>query len=235
MKIHRFLGNFNLDQDPIVLDQAELLNQFKNVLKLKVGEKVALGNGQKEEVLATIAQIQKSRIILKVDKKIKNKNESIHFAHLYCSILKKENFEWVVQKATEIGVSAITPLLTTRTIKQGIKLARLETIVREAAEQSERGIIPTINPIQNFKDLFNRPASGKEFNFLFDQSGDSEFLKNFKKHSFESLNLYIGPEGGWTEEEIKRAKGAGFKIVSLGQLNFRAETAAVISSYLLTH
>ena len=64
---------------------------------------------------------------------------------LYCAVLKRENFEWVVQKCTELGIRAIIPIVTTRTVKTGLKMDRLRIIAKEAAEQSGRGIIPVIN------------------------------------------------------------------------------------------
>jgi len=234
MKIHRFLGDFNLNENQVVLSNPELLNQFKNVLKLKKGELVVLGNGRNEEALAEIIEIQKAKIILQIKNKTKNKGKSMRQINLFCSILKKENFEWVVQKATEVGVDSITPLLTSRTIKQGIRPERLQIIMHEAAEQSDRGTIPKLEPILNFKDLIVAPPKKEEANFLFNRSGRKQILEDLNNNKYKVINLYIGPEGGWSDEELEKAKLVNFKIISLGNLNFRAETAAVIASYLST-
>lgn len=229
MKIHRFIIPNNLRTDNLEIKDKEIVGQIKNVLRLKLGEKIVIGDGQGEEVLAEITGIGKSSVVLKVGLVQKNDNEPKNSVTLYCSILKKENFEFVVQKSTEIGIKNIIPVTSERTIKLGLNQERLEKIAKEAAEQSGRGVIPVISKPMSFEEAIKN-ASEAGSNFLFDSSGEV-----FQEVSFGGeVSAFIGPEGGWTEKEMALARSNGFSIVSLGKLTFRAETAAIVASYLLT-
>src|SRR5688572_22987985 len=137
MKIHRFIIHATVENGEAVVTDANIVQQIKKVLKLRVGEKVILGDGNMNEVLGEIYEVGKA-IKLKVLEEQKNENEPKNSVILYCSILKKENFEQVCQKATEVGVREIVPLVTARTVKLDVKTDRLQKIIREAAEQSGR-------------------------------------------------------------------------------------------------
>jgi 16S rRNA (uracil1498-N3)-methyltransferase len=148
---------------------------------------------------------------------------------LYCSIIKRENFELMAQKATEVGVKEIVPLLSSRTIKLNIKSERVEKIIKEASEQSGRGKVPELHPPMTFKDALEH-AKSNDLNLFFDPSG-----KIFSPLTQEKkIGVFIGPEGGWDEDEIGLARAQNFQIVSLGKLVLRAETAAIVASFLPT-
>ncbi len=217
-----------MTDDLEIIDQ-EVVGQIKNVLRLKLGEKIVVGDGLGHEMLAEITGISKSSIILKATKVQENDNEPKNSVTLYCSVLKKENFELVVQKATEIGIKTIVPVISERTIKLGLNKERLEKIAKEAAEQSGRGIVPVILEPMSFEEAVANVSSVGS-SFLFDSSG--EVLKEASLNV--EITAFIGPEGGWTERELSLARNNGFSIVSLGKLTFRAETAAIIASYILT-
>jgi 16S rRNA (uracil1498-N3)-methyltransferase len=146
---------------------------------------------------------------------------------LFCAVLKKENFELVVQKATECGVSKIIPIITARTVKTGLNLERLQKIAREASEQSGRSTVPEISEPISFDESLEMTRQN-DLKILFDISG-----KFLGKTSKNSPAIWIGPEGGWTPEEIKKATQNNFKIASLGPNTLRAETAAIVATYML--
>ena len=152
-------------------------------------------------------------------------------AVLYCAILKRENFELVVQKATEIGVREIVPLITQRTVKLDIKEERLRKIITEAAEQSGRGRVPMLRQAMSFADAL-ADAQRNDANFFFDIS--DVIVEEGAIGDAMRRGLFVGPEGGWSYEEVLAARAAGCHIISLGALTFRAETAAIIASYLGT-
>jgi len=227
MKIHRFIDNFDLTKPELEIF-GDIASQIIKVLKLEAGEKIELSNGKGVSVMAEINRVGKNSVLVKIlDKKILQTLEIE--ATLFCAILKKENFELVVQKATECGVSKIVPIITDRTIKTGLRLDRLEKIAKEASEQSGRNIIPEILEPINFDQALEMTKN--DFNILFNADGDkySCILENKSKR-----NIWIGPEGGWTPEEIKLAKSFNFKIASLGTLTLRGETAAIIATYLFS-
>jgi 16S rRNA (uracil1498-N3)-methyltransferase len=231
MKLQRFIGNFNLGVSELRLEDKEVINQLKNVFRLKVGSEIILGDGQGSEALSEITNINRDFILVKIKKVSTNSNEPANLVILYCSILKKENFELAVQKAVEVGVSAIVPIITTRTVKTGLSVERLEKIIKEASEQSGRGILPKLYPSADFDSALLSAQKENNLNILFDASGE-DLKSDKKKVSKQKIGIFIGPEGGWEVGEIEKAQKAGFDIASLGSLTLRAETAVITASYL---
>ncbi len=229
MKIHRFIGTFSITKNTVSITDPELIHQISRVLKLRMGEKIFIGDGKGNEILGVIETILKTEVRLEIESKSVNSNEPKRFVTLYLSILKKDNFELALQKAVECGISKIVPVLTTRTIKQGLNVKRLQTILREAAEQSGRGIIPELAPAISFSEALSI-CNPKE-TILFDLSG-SPISANCL---LLTTNLFIGPEGGFEPKEIDEARNLGVTIANLGELTLRAETAAIVTSYLFTH
>ncbi|MEK9130628.1 MAG: RsmE family RNA methyltransferase [Patescibacteria group bacterium] len=217
-KIHRFLL-------PV-----DLSHQIRDVLKIKTDEVVDLMDGQGMEFQAKIVSTA-GPVEVEVDSVRQNQSEPMVKVILYCAILKRENFELVAQKATEVGVHDIVPIITERTIKTGLKLARLQKIAAEAAEQSGRGVVPTVHKAMTFKQALVDCARN-DVNYFFDPSGQ---IHNKRPDPIQgSIGLFIGPEGGWTDNEIALAKQADLVQASLGRLTLRGETAAIVASYLAT-
>lgn len=225
MKIHRFIGPYDLRYTEIVLED-EAARQMSQVLKLKTGERVILCDGHGIQATYQVAEISKGRVgLVRVDEPDAVPTESRHVVTLYAAILKRENFEWLVQKSTECGIYRIVPLLTRRTIKQGLKIDRLRDIAREAAEQSGRGRVPEISEPMLFSDALA----------LATQSGTAYFFDIGGKRytgGGEKCSLFIGPEGGWDPEERAIAIESRAMIADLGPRVLRAETAATVASYL---
>lgn len=226
-KIHRFITEYFISKDTLEITDKNIVHQIKNVLKLKVGEMCIVTNKDNIEYNCTILENNKNKILFKINSKKINTLEPKNKIDLYLSVLKKENFELVVQKASEMGVSKIIPIITERTIKINLNYERLERIAREASELSGRSMITHIDKIQNFQDAIKKDKN--ETKILFDISGEK--FKNIKdKQSKKSI--YIGPEGGFTEKEIESAIKEKTKIYSLGDLMLRGETAGIIASYI---
>ncbi len=177
--------------------------------------------------MAEIVSVDKNAVKVKIET-IKKEDTAQKSVTLFCAVLKKENFELVVQKATECGVDKIIPIITARTVKTGLNMERLQKIAKEASEQSGRNTIPEISEPVSFEESLEITIEN-ELNIIFDASGE-----NFKKLSlqYKKIGIFIGPEGGWTPEEIKKAKQNNFSIISLGLNVLRGETAAIISTFL---
>jgi 16S rRNA (uracil1498-N3)-methyltransferase len=228
MKLHRFIVNSNLQAGTFLVKDPEIINQIKNVLRLKVKEQVMLSNGAGNEGVATITKITNDMVETDIGSISENNNESDKRVTLYCAVIKKENFEWVAQKATEIGVTEIVPIISARTVKLQLKLDRIEKIIKEAAEQSGRGVIPALYEPELLEKAMSE--SHNDINFFFD--GNGEVITSANTHNAKSIGIFVGPEGGWDPKEIESAKEKGFTIASLGKLTLRAETAAIVASYL---
>ncbi|MEI7765006.1 MAG: RsmE family RNA methyltransferase [bacterium] len=255
MKIHRFIGSFDLSKKEINIVDKEIVNQMKNVLRLKVGELVEVCDGINISAIAEIIKIEKDNINVSIKETIKDKNKTKNDVILFCAILKKENFELVVQKTTETGVSKIVPIITSRTIKNGLNMERLRKIAKEASEQCGRTNVPIISEPITFDESL-KLINNKNTNMIFNAEGELTFETHYtgrqSEHSkfsaenyvrvskdnsltAEQINIFIGPEGGWTEEEIEKTKNLDFKTASLGPLILRGETAAIVATYLISN
>lgn len=228
-KIHRFIGDFDLAKDEIIITDKERVNHMRNVLKLFEGERISLCDGKGNDADAKIGSIEKEKIIIHIVSRFCNLAEPEQEVTLFTAVLKGDNFDFIVQKATEIGVSHIVPIITENTVKQGINKGRLERIALEAAELSGRGMVPTIQNCLEFGEAIGFALAHCELIYFFDTTGTKQ---NFKVGEKKKIGLFVGPEGGWGDEERIMASDAGCVFASLGPRVMRGETAAIIASYL---
>ena len=225
---HRFIGKFPLEAKQFWIADRELSHQVREVLRLEPGEKIILSDGENLEASAEIVSFDKEAVEVKILEVSESSAEPETEVILYLAILKKENFELAAQKAVEAGVSRIVPLLTGHTVKLSIRRDRLEKIIKEAAEQAGRSILPTLGEETEFKNAVAE-AGRNWLNILFNPGEKRiDLPKNAKG---KRIGIFIGPEGGWNELEVQSAKAAKFKLAGLGKFTLRAETAAMISVY----
>ncbi len=201
-----------------------------------MGEECILSDGNRNEVRCRIKNISKGKCVFDVIDRSYNANENGIYGVLYCSLLKKEHFEVVVQKATEVGICEIVPIISRRTVRLSVPpVNRLHKILKEASEQSGRGIIPTLCDACSFDDAIQKASSSHSMTFFYHPEGI--LFSDWKKENIipKKANIFIGPEGGWDEYELSKARDNNFSIVSLGPTILRAESAAIIGSYLAVH
>jgi 16S rRNA (uracil1498-N3)-methyltransferase len=228
MRLHRFIGDFDLGARRLAVRDAALANQLANVLRLDAGDEVMLCDGRGKEASATIVSLGKAEMEFDLSPATDCTTEPERRVTLCCAVLKRENFELVVQKAVEAGVAAIVPVLTHRTVKQGLRGDRLVKIAKEAAEQSGRGIVPPIGEPIALAKAFDL-AHGKSAGFF--DFGGTDAAPALAAAGPEVF-LFIGPEGGWDEAESAEARKRGLGILSLGPRTLRAETAAIVATWL---
>lgn len=227
-KIHRFITEYRKNGNTIEVVNMDIVHQIKDVIKLRHGEECIFTDSTGIEYLCEIEETAKNRIIANIISSEINENEPAKNVHLYLAILKKENFELVLEKASEMGIKEITPIITDRTIKTNLNFERLYKIAREASELSGRSQITKINEITNFEDAVTTDTN--ETKILFDITGAKK--SNGDLLDKNSLSIYIGPEGGFTDKEIQLAKDSNISICNLGSLTLRGETAGIIACYL---
>lgn len=230
MKLQRFIKNVNLSERNLKIEDSDFLNQVKNVFRLKPGDRIILADGLGGEGICEIKAFKKNAVEVMVIETVHDMI-SINLPSLYCAILKKENFEFVVQKAIECGIGKIIPIITDRTIKLNLNFERLNKIAKEAAEQSGRKDLPAIYPPMKFEEAVK--TASRDYNLFFDMKGEP--VMELLKKKPENLSAWIGPEGGWSAGELEFANSAGFKIASLGKTTLRGETAAIVASYLISN
>lgn len=205
-----------------------IINQIKNVLRLKVGETFFIFDGEGKELQVKIKYFLKEKIKVEVISQEVKEKSPVEVC-LYLAILKKENFELAVQKAVESGASKIIPLITERTIKLGLKEERLNIIIKEAVEQSGQSFLPELASVINFSEALSQAKSLGDLNIFCDL--DQESSKKFSQTSGR-VNIFVGPEGGWSKAERELAKRAKLIFYSLGDSVLRAETGAIIATWL---
>ncbi len=231
MKLHRFIGNYDVFAPELDIYDKDVVHQAFKVLRLQAGQKIVLCDGKNREALANILSIDGKMLSLQLERVTEMQNEPEREIVLYCSIIKRELFDLVVQKATEVGVRQIVPLLAKRTVKQDVKIDRLRVIAKEAAEQSGRGIIPYIHEPMKWHTALDHSKDNLVNLFFHTLDKGDGVPQGFKK----KIGVWIGPEGGWDDEEVLDAKRSSFLMAELGPLVLRAETAAIVASYLCVH
>lgn len=228
MKIHRFIIKDLVFTETLHISDREIVHQARTVLKLREGETIAVCDGRGMEAVGSVSVADKDSLVVALGAPYRVAAEPEAQVTLYAAVVKRDNFELIVQKAVEVGATRIVPLITRRTIKTGIHRARLETIMREAAEQSGRGILPEItDPIEFADALAELPRDTRGF---FCNNGGTA-ASGITSIDQRQRAIFIGPEGGWDDSEVAAAAAAGLTTIGFGTLVLRAETAAVIATY----
>ena len=199
---------------------------IKKVLRKKEGQKVKFTNGNSYCFSAKIISILEKESNFEIISKTKFKTPP--FLHLGMSLLKSQTrFEIFLEKAVEIGVSEITPLICERSQKKNMNLKRSVNILISALKQSNKYFLPKLNEPQNFKNFIKK---NKEENKLIATCENYQKKDITKAYNSKKNNLImIGPEGDFSKSELEKAKLAGFKFVSLGETRLRAETAGIMA------
>lgn len=226
-KVHRFFVAEIPELREFTMADTNLLHQLIKVLRYKVKEELIFFSNGSDDYLVAIKEINKNQIIFTTRSVIPARPKSVHKIIAAISIIKKDLFELVVQKLTELGVVTIVPIISERTIKQSIRLERLEQISLEALEQSGGNTkVEILNPLTLTQCLEKFPFPSIAFDTISkDQKIDIE--------KDRTLVMYIGPEGGWTENEKNIFQKYSVLNKSLGYNVLRAETAAIVGAFSL--
>jgi 16S rRNA (uracil1498-N3)-methyltransferase len=214
---------------------ADEARHLRDVLRLKPGDVVYVFDGIGHEFRSTVSNVTRDVAELRIDAEVEPAKPESHLQlNLGVALLKGEKFDLVVQKATELGVTKITPLITRyadihlRDASDATKrVARWQRIALEAAKQSGRAFVPEISMPVAFEKV-EVEGSGVMFS-----ERDGEPIENLPAAS--SIKALVGSEGGWADEEIEAAQARGFHVVTLGGRILRAETAAIAVTVLLEH
>ena len=198
-------------------------NYLRNVMRLGVGSELLVFYGHSGEWLARIAEAGRKRMTLAVERKTREP-EAIPDVWLAFAPVKRAQTDWLVEKATELGVSRLVPVITQRTVAERVKLERLEAIAIEAAEQCGRTVLPEIAEPLPLGRLLGERDSARTLYFA-DEGGGQPAAEAFKPGP---ALILTGPEGGFTEEERSAVRGSpNATPISLGPRILRAETAAL--------
>ena len=228
----RFFIDPSQVREPYISISGEDVRHIRLALRKEPGDLLTLLDGQGKEYTVKITTIEKTEI----DTEIVDRRER-HPASptivLGQGIAKADKMDWIVQKATELGVTSIVPLVTERTIvkvkDEEKRVSRWQKICREAAMQCDRPDIPKIEGIRSFNDFLLTLAADLKTLFLMPWEEGTQHIKTIlqKQQGAERVIVLIGPEGGFSKAEAGTAASKGFHLVSLGPTILRAETAAL--------
>ena len=236
--MHRFfIPKDQIERDKITIT-GEPLHQIGFVLRLKPADRIIVLDNSGWEFEVEIERITKEQVNGKVVSKKPGQGEPSIKITLYQAQLKSDKFELVLQKGVELGVTAFIPFVSERCVtrkESASKIERWGKIIQEAAEQSERLVLPVLRPLISFEEAcrsVKQPAL-----LLWEEERSVSLKQTLQNPPFKDaaeLSLFVGPEGGFPESEKKLAEQNGIVIASLGHRILRAETAglAAISAIL---
>lgn len=229
MRIIRIYYPFEMSTDSFVTLTDDATNHVANVLRAKKGQAVVLFNGDGNEYSAQLIEVTKRKVVVQIDSKISISIESPLSIHLGQGISRGDKMEWVIQKSIELGVTEITPLITERC---GVKLSKerwskkheqWQKLAIAACEQCGRNVLPVLHPPTVFTDWIN--LSTNQVRLTLHPRAEKAFRHVTVPTS--GARLLIGPEGGFSENEIYQTEQNGFQTIQLGPRVLRTETAAV--------
>lgn len=228
-----------IDQQMIAVT-GDVLVHLRDSLRITVGETLWFNNGQGARYRVEITDVSKRAVTARILETIQEPLCRTPRLILGQSLLKGEKMDWVIQKATELGVSEIVPIESQHSVVQlkadrvGHQLARWQRIALEAAQQSEQWRIPTIARPQSLSKLLTSRATGTITLMLAERrEGKSLQTVNLPQDATGSMLVLIGPEGGWSKEEIQITEQARVEPITLGQQILRSETAAIAAISIL--
>ena len=246
-----FVGKEQLVGNQAILT-GEARNHIKNVLRMRPGHELLLCDGEGRGYDAKIREIGTDKVIcyLLEDGRVAGDlpegkaldTELPGRLVLFQGLPKRDKLEWIIQKAVELGAAEIVPVQMARTVvrledskKEAKKRERWESIARNAAEQSGRGRLPEISPVLSFSEALAK-AGELDYNMIPYEKAENRaesraVIKEAAKK--QSVGIFIGPEGGITEEELQMALASGVKPISLGRRILRTETAGLAALALV--
>ena len=196
-----------------------------NVLRLKIGDEIKVFDGQNGEYVGKIVSLSKKNCTVKILQKVRDMKYCPDLWLLFAPV-KKDKTDFIIAGATELGVSKIIPTLTKRTITERIKTVRYEAQVIEACEQCRRLDVPQISDPQSLEKILETWSQDRILYFMDETGNGGDIQTVFKNASTAKAAILVGPEGGFSDEELQLLRQKNFaKAVSLGERILRAETA----------
>lgn len=209
------------------------------VLRMHAGEKLVACDCQGYDYDCVIESLSDKEVELSVEKRYLSETEPSVSVTLYQAMPKSDKMELIIQKAVELGVSAIVPVQTKRCVSRpdaksmAKKLERYNRIALEAAKQCGRGRIPQVLPMLDFADAIKAMKEDQRA-FLFYENSTSSFRKELEQ-GVNSVSIMVGAEGGFEEEEVQKALDLGIASLSLGKRILRCETAPLAALSIIMY
>ena len=235
----RLFVDYKIEENTEFALDKEDSRYISSVLRMREGEELVVVDGSGFEVVSAVSSVSKDEVILHAVSRSACVSESPCKITLYQSVSKGERMDLTIQKSVELGVYRIVPVFSSRCVVRpgkDSKIDRWQKIALEAARQSGRGIIPAISSPMTFKEAL-ADASDKDMKlFPWEEERGQTLKQVLGDKKFSSAAVFIGPEGGFSEEEATLASDAGLTHVTLGKRILRTETAGpAVLAMLLYH
>ena len=216
---------------PEIFFSKEESKHIIKVLRKNIGDILEITNGKGSFFTAEITQANPNKCFAKITEEFPQKPLSYHL-HLAVAPTKlNDRFEWFLEKATEIGISEITPIFCERSERKNIKPERFEKIIQSAMKQSLKGFLPILHPAISFKEFVLQQKNNSSKKYIAHcEDTDRKPLKK-EIQAKDSIVILIGPEGDFSEKEITYALTNRFVPITLGESRLRTETAAVVACH----
>ena len=226
-----YFPSLDSSQNELVLDE-DTSKHVVQVLRMEKGEEIQLTNGLGNLLTAVIIDDHKKKCVVKKEQSQFHEQGGSKIS-IGISLLKNNSrFEWFLEKATEIGISEIVPLVCERTEKQHFRLERMKSILVSAMLQSQQVWLPILHEPRTFKKVV-KDSLDKEKWIAHCVPGDKKTLSQNIDRNASSQIILIGPEGDFTNEEIALALQYQFVPVVLGETRLRSETAGMVAATIL--
>jgi 16S rRNA (uracil1498-N3)-methyltransferase len=227
-----YVPNPRIEQELLKVEGSEV-RHIRRVLRLKVGDRLVFFDGSAKEYEGIIVEESPSSVVMKVANISSPAKESPLEITLAQSLLKGEKMEYLIQKATELGIKKIIPFFSSRSVplldksKKLRRYHRWEKIAIEACKQCGRVAVPKVEPLQNYSDMLRMASSEALRLILWEKEGRGlkEVLQGSK--GMTKIFFMVGPEGGMSDAEVGEAEKAGFIPITLGKRILRSETAGL--------
>lgn len=242
--MHHFFAEPSQIKGGIVCIEGTDVNHMKNVLRMKAGEKAEVSDGQGAEYLCEVDRYEEEYVFLRIISAGRGEAELPSRIFLFQGLPKGDKMELIIQKAVELGVYQIIPTSTKRAVvkldakKAGKKTERWNAIALSAAKQSGRSRIPQVMPVLSFREALEQ---ARELDVVMIPYEQAEGMEKTKKiisavRPGQDVGIFIGPEGGFEEDEVEKAIRSGAYSITLGKRILRTETAGLaILSILMYH
>lgn len=226
-------GNVNPEKSELIVDDFEYKHLVK-VLRKSTGDEITITDGERNIYSCIIKEIEKSRIICAIQKTNYNLYELTVDIRLFLSPLRNlSRFEFAVEKAVELGVNSIHPVITEHTVNKynfsSSKTERLRKIIIGAMGQSQRCLLPKLYEPVSFEKMIENTSIDENKVVMYEHSADRSEIKLLDKS--KGLVLMTGPEGGFSDSEISLLLNNNWQVRSLGERKLRAETAVIVSIF----
>ena len=232
---HFFVSPDQIEGNGITITGTDV-NHIRTVLRMKNGEQILVRTGEDRMIYrCRIDEITEEAVFASVLESGEEETELPGRITLYQCLPKSDKMEWIIQKAVELGAARIVPVVSHRCIvkldegKAGNKLRRWSAVAESAAKQSRRSVIPIVEMPVRFEQALKASSCEDVMLFPYECAEGMDYTRSILRSvkPGQSVGIMIGPEGGFDDEEVRAAREAGAKVISLGHRILRTETAGM--------